>query len=305
MSDKEMECASAVAEKSSSSSSYSSPRHGETVGVDAATAPRSDEVVVGIEVCQGPDCYGAGGGATLLEMEELCQEYRWYDDHNNNDNDDNNQEHHHAVIKPVIRRGGCRNHCSMGPNVYIRGNHFTKIKTSQDCVHLMDQNFAAAASHKNTDDQHVTSDYNNNNNNNNNNNSVVTASPVPSCGVNGMVLRRKRQYLERKKWNFLRNLSSAQKSRDRNRVRSLRRELVEHTELERALVVVDETTTNGEKIDAWSERILRRQQRYGQFITDITIQDEDNTFTKTSSDIDDDDDDDDDDSISSDQHGKG
>ena len=61
-----------------------------------------------IEVCQGPDCKGIGGGAALLEIEELVQ------------NIPSHHEHEHEHDQPIhVHPGGCRNFCSMGPNVHI------------------------------------------------------------------------------------------------------------------------------------------------------------------------------------------
>jgi hypothetical protein len=54
-----------------------------------------------IEVCLGPDCAVAGGGAALLEIEDLL---------------------HKCTIKgeiATVRAGGCRDQCTEGPNVRI------------------------------------------------------------------------------------------------------------------------------------------------------------------------------------------
>ena len=56
-----------------------------------------------IEVCRGPDCTGLGGGAALLEIEELVREHR--------------SQTGKESIKVVV--GGCRDFCSVGPNVHI------------------------------------------------------------------------------------------------------------------------------------------------------------------------------------------
>lgn len=69
-----------------------------------------------IEVCQGPDCTGRGGGATLLEIEELVCE------HSSNNNND-------CANKPVLVVGGCRDFCTVGPNVYIRSKRNTNTNT--------------------------------------------------------------------------------------------------------------------------------------------------------------------------------
>lgn len=55
-----------------------------------------------IEVCLGPDCAVAGGGAALLEIEDLL---------------------HKCTIKgdviAMVRAGGCRDQCTEGPNIRI------------------------------------------------------------------------------------------------------------------------------------------------------------------------------------------
>jgi uncharacterized protein Veg len=65
-----------------------------------------------IEVCHGPDCFGSGGGAALLELEELVAE---------------------SGSSFLVVHGGCRNFCSMGPNVYADSRHFTGVKSVADC----------------------------------------------------------------------------------------------------------------------------------------------------------------------------
>jgi len=59
-----------------------------------------------IEVCQGPDCTGLGGGISVLEIEELVQEH-----HNQN------QDNGSSRIRVVA--GGCRDFCSVGPNAHV------------------------------------------------------------------------------------------------------------------------------------------------------------------------------------------
>jgi hypothetical protein len=65
-----------------------------------------------IEVCHGPDCFGSGGGAALLELEELVIE---------------------SGSSFLVVQGGCRNFCSMGPNVHVDSRHFTGVKSVEDC----------------------------------------------------------------------------------------------------------------------------------------------------------------------------
>ena len=58
-----------------------------------------------IEVCQGPDCTGLGGGVAILEIEELIREH-----HHQNKNRNG---------RICVVAGGCRDFCSVGPNAHI------------------------------------------------------------------------------------------------------------------------------------------------------------------------------------------
>lgn len=65
-----------------------------------------------IEVCQGPDCTGLGGGAALLEIEELIQE-----------------EQEGKISSLCVIEGGCRNFCTVGPNVYAKHKKYGTIES--------------------------------------------------------------------------------------------------------------------------------------------------------------------------------
>ena len=60
-----------------------------------------------IEVCLGPDCAVAGGGAALLEIEDLVRPQQCDKDSHNDD------------TKILVQPGGCRDHCTEGPNVRL------------------------------------------------------------------------------------------------------------------------------------------------------------------------------------------
>ena len=105
-------------------------------GVDADTSSRagteeapsaqsagSDDKSVTIEVCLGPDCSGGGGGAALLEIEALVM---------------GSSGGRSANI--CVVGGGCRDYCTMGPNVHIHADfvadeesHFTKVNCPGEC----------------------------------------------------------------------------------------------------------------------------------------------------------------------------
>ena len=71
-----------------------------------------------IEVCLGPDCSGGGGGAALLEIEDLvsCREKVNHTTSTRSATYDINKK------KVVVVPGGCRDFCTMGPNVHVRND---------------------------------------------------------------------------------------------------------------------------------------------------------------------------------------
>jgi hypothetical protein len=72
----------------------------------------SPEALIAIEVCVGQHCLA--GGAAILEIEELVQE--------------------DGSGKFQIVQGGCRNLCTVGPNVHCRSIHFSRIKGPDECL---------------------------------------------------------------------------------------------------------------------------------------------------------------------------
>ena len=119
-----------------------------------------------LEVCQGTDCFGGGGGAVILEIEELIQEYNNENDSNDDDGDvdcvgcssinssssssNMNSRLHRGRIQVV--KGGCRNYCSVGPNLHYYHHdddgqqqqrrrrhlhHFTKVSSVEECCNVV------------------------------------------------------------------------------------------------------------------------------------------------------------------------
>jgi hypothetical protein len=78
--------------------------------MESSNVPRKKK---SIEVCSGPDC--SAGGAAILEIEELVKE---------------------DGSRFCVIVGGCRNLCSMGPNVYHDGCHFPQVKSPEDCERI-------------------------------------------------------------------------------------------------------------------------------------------------------------------------
>lgn len=114
-----------------------------------------------IEVCQGPDCTGLGGGAALLEMEDLIL----------NQTDGQIQNCQYQVVP-----GGCRNLCSMGPNVHLHALHihFTKVNNPAACRNIMNSILGIAPT---TDSNNTTT-------------IATTITPPPTTAITTLITRR-------------------------------------------------------------------------------------------------------------------
>mmetsp|Transcript_11865 Transcript_11865/g.17419 ORF Transcript_11865/g.17419 Transcript_11865/m.17419 type:complete len:213 (+) Transcript_11865:136-774(+) len=95
------------------------------------TIDNDDNATTTIEVCQGEGCFCSGGGAVLLELEELVStaQQQLSDD---------------ETTRIDVVPGVCRHFCNMGPNVYYQTNkaaiqqkqqqlHFNNVKSLDDC----------------------------------------------------------------------------------------------------------------------------------------------------------------------------
>ena len=89
-----------------------------------------------VEVCLGPDCSGVGGGAALLEIEDLvsCREKVNTTTSTRSSTCDDNNNSQKVVAVP----GGCRDFCTMGPNVHVRNNvekniHYSRVNNPMKC----------------------------------------------------------------------------------------------------------------------------------------------------------------------------
>ncbi|KAL7472473.1 hypothetical protein ACHAXS_012834 [Conticribra weissflogii] len=95
-------CEAKGAETSEDNSSTPTEEPSSKIPAETANSAKEDHIT--IEVCLGPDCAIAGGGAALLEIEDLV--------------------HVSASSEKMINivSGDCRDHCSEGPNVRLRSS---------------------------------------------------------------------------------------------------------------------------------------------------------------------------------------
>ena len=193
-----------------------------------------------LEVCQGPDCFGCGGGAALLEIEELWQE---------------EEEAQRGICEIELVRGACRNFCSMGPNVHFDNcqQQFTKVKSIVECRQVMERVVVAMQPHQQEDDDNEPRDHGAS--------SATTATASPTTTLTRMLTLR----AERERWNFLRKVAQVRKKSKNNRQQRVQEQpsllllqLEEIAALETKIVKDDV---------AKRERVLRRKERYKQFLS--------------------------------------
>ena len=96
--------------------------------ISAIGPTKKDKV---IEVCLGPDCAVAGGGAALLEIEDLVRQQLCP-----------NKESNNKDAEVIVQSGGCRDQCTEGPNVRILSSNgggsgvdfdFHKVNSPEAC----------------------------------------------------------------------------------------------------------------------------------------------------------------------------
>ena len=172
-----------------------------------------------IEVCQGPDCTGLGGGAALLEIEELIQEERYQEEHQPintssavNATHQQHQEEEEEVVSaasivgvaPIIHfqaeAGGCRNFCTVGPNVYISYQNRKSVLESYH--HVKD----VSSCREVVQNACIDTRMNQKNQTERNEDESFTSSlqnPMHSHSHENMMTRR----VDRKRWEALRNIS--------------------------------------------------------------------------------------------------
>lgn len=191
-----------------------------------------------IEVCQGSDCFGSGGGAAIVEIEELVVLLR-------SDLDNTNKN----TTTTTVVAGGCRNFCSMGPNVHYNGHHFTKVKSVSDCRVVVNHILGRSGDEDSR-----------------------SASSVPTIAERMAI-----QKADRARWSFLRGLARAKKS-CRNREKILARLRIE---LANAISIeVSAARDDPSKL----EQSRRRKERFSEILSDLHLKSEDQSSSDESSD---------------------
>ncbi|CAJ1958690.1 unnamed protein product [Cylindrotheca closterium] len=158
-----------------------------------------------IEVCTGPQCSVSGASAVQLEIEDLVIE---------------------ADDGFHIQEAGCRDFCTMGPNVYCSGSHFSKVQSPEECERIAKEIGMSSA-----DD----------------------ADPIQSTV--GKMMRRK---ANRKRWQLLRNIAR-QKSAGVNKSEKWKKELHELHGLE---LRAAESSNSASELNQRADRRLKRFLNY-------------------------------------------
>lgn len=202
-----------------------------------------------IEVCQGPDCTGLGGGIAILEIEELVREYK----HESNGNG--------CVGGNRIRvvAGGCRDFCSVGPNAHVLEKKrkpekssismlesFQNVSDASSCDRVVSTTIAyASASSKSSSD-------------NSDDPSVNNETTNTSMSLSMMTRRA-----ERKRWEALKDVS-------RTIAKAKRMVATSDNGIERKLRIWKETSQDRIDRATTTARTSQRDQRRAKRLIEIT-----------------------------------
>ena len=182
----------------------------------------------------------------MLELEELVQE---------------------ATGNIEIQKGGCRNYCSMGPNVhcFVSGKHFTKVKGPAECQDVIQKVLG-----KTSDDDDASEAV-----------AVAVAVVVVPNDITTRVLLKR---ADRERWQCLRAMARGKQQKQHSSLLLLQQQLADVAKTEMAATA---------KSLPLQKRAQRRQHRLGEMLERILHDKQQQQ--------DDDDDDDDDESSSNDE----
>ena len=161
-----------------------------------------------IEICTGPQCTLSGASAALLEIEDLVVE---------------------AENGFCIQEEGCRDFCTVGPNVYFDGSHFPKVQSPEECERIAKE--------------------------------IGMTSPENSDSTLSTVGRMMRRKANRKRWQLLRSIAR-QKSAGVNKTKKWKKELQDLHALEQSAAQSSNCATE------LNQRADRRLKRLLQYVDD-------------------------------------
>ena len=233
-------------------------------------------LILQLEVCHGPDCFGSGGGAAMIEIEELVQEYQQQQqrdaEKNYEEGDDaldeevgregREESSREDVLVVKVVKGGCRNFCSMGPNVHVssstcrRNRSRSRSSSSSSTTEAMSKSLPPSASSRHFTKvsnvkecqlvvQSIIADYDcyghddgDNNNGYDGENSTTT----------NIARRMMIQKSERKRWEFLREMARSTKMKDKSKKKTHQQQQNEYQTRQRQTQVVSPTNNSNDDV---------------------------------------------------------
>lgn len=159
-----------------------------------------------IEICTGPQCSVSGASAALLEIEDLVIE---------------------AANGFRIQEEGCRDFCTLGPNVYFGCSHFSKVQSPEECQRIVKE--------------------------------IGMLSPDDSDSTLSTVGKMMRRKANRKRWQLLRSIAR-QKSAGVNKTKKWKEELQELHGLE--LRAAESSSDSPTELNRRADRRLKRLLQY-------------------------------------------
>ena len=218
-----------------------------------------------IEVCQGPDCFGSGGGAAILELEDLANHYSYIATGSSVSVTTTTSSSLNVIA------GGCRNFCTMGPNVHLydgQGNHqhhFTKIQSTQACYTVMDH-IVAEHHQKRHDSRGNCATAEIDDNGRKITRDVKSSLEHPNKNNDGIMMQR----AAKKRWAFLRKVARAKAMhQSNNSQRKLKRNIADLLDELEGVIAAEVNAARG-NVDV-VERAARRKQHLETTLKNVLV----------------------------------
>jgi len=188
-----------------------------------------------IEICIGNDCSSSGGGAALLEIEELVME----------SSAGSSLSSSSLQSQYQIVSGGCRNKCSLGPNVHHNHNvstHYSKVNSAEECENVVRSIMGLELQY---------------------NDGITTNNEDSSARYSNVAARMMMKKASKTRWKFLRKYADAKRKKKLTKTFNEELQTLHRAELAAAKMI---QSSNSIVIKEKNERAERRLTRFQKMI---------------------------------------
>ena len=189
-----------------------------------------------IEICTGNDCSSSGGGAALLEIEELVME-------SSAGSSLSSSLQSQSQSQYQIVSGGCRNKCSIGPNVYHNHNvttHYSKVNSAEECEKVVRNIMGLELQY---------------------NDGITTNNEDSSARYSNVAARIMMKKASKTRWKFLRKVAAVKRKKKLTKYFNEELQTLHCVELAAIKMIQGSSTTSIKEKNERAERRLNRFQK--------------------------------------------